>query len=79
MVGKNDTNYYALAYENLTENLLVKPQEIKTIIIKFDKEYTTNNEINKLVFSDVIIDYDKYKDINKKSEYKDRMKIEIAL
>lgn len=79
LVGKNDTNYYALAYENLTENLLVKPQEIKTIIIKFDKEYTTNNEINKLVFSDVIIDYDKYKDINKKSEYKDRMKIEIAL
>lgn len=79
LVGKNDANYYALAYENLTENLLVKPQEIKTIIIKFDKEYTTNNEINKLVFSDVIIDYDKYKDINKKSEYKDRMKIEIAL
>lgn len=79
LTDKNNVKYYSLSHEIILNDLIIRPNETKTISIKFNKEYNSNNTINSLVFSDIIKDYDLYKDANKKSEYTDRGSMIIKL
>lgn len=41
--------------------LLIRPNSNKKITIKFNKRYSTNTDIVKVVFSNIIKDYELYK------------------
>lgn len=75
--GKKDVKYYSLLYEVLNDNLIIKPKGIRKLNIKFSKEYNSNNKINGMVFSDIIMDYEEYKNEKVKRNYKDRNSISI--
>lgn len=77
--GEKNVKYYSLSHEIIENNLIIKPNETKTITIKFSKEYNSNNIINSLVFSDIILDYDLYQTKEKKKEYTNRSSILVNL
>lgn len=70
--GKNSVSYYALSHEVLLDNLCIRPKATQSLLIKYNKEYNSNQTINQLIFEDVILNYDEYKSKVKKSEYTDR-------
>lgn len=72
-----ELRYDAYSHELVVEELRVRA--VKDISIKFNKKYTTEREIEKIVFSDIILDYDTYTTYNNKPDYKDRIKMEIEL
>ena len=76
---KDSIEYYAVSYEVLLENLCIKPKATQTVSIKYTKEYNLNRTINSLIFEDIILDYDVYKEKSKKSEYTDRMSFKVNL
>lgn len=70
-------HYDSYSHEIATEKLRVRGE--KEINIKFNKKYSTEREVKKIVFSDIILDYDTYTTYNNRSDYKNRIKIEIEL
>lgn len=79
LVGENNVRYYSLSHELLNENLIIKPKATISIFIKYNKEYNSNKIVNQLIFSDVILNYDLYKEKEKKSEYEDRNIIKVNI
>ncbi len=77
LLDTGDLHYDAYSHEIVTEELRVRGE--KEISIKFNKKYDTQREITKIVFSDIILDYNSYTTYNNKSDYKDRTTIEIEL
>ena len=51
----------------------------RNLRVKFNKKYTTNRKINKIVFEDIILDYENYLQYDKKSEFYKREKMEISI
>lgn len=72
-----ELHYDAYNHELVTEELRIRA--IKSISIKFNKKYTTQREIEKIVFSDIVLDYDDYISYTNKAEFQNRTKIEIEL
>lgn len=72
-----ELRYDAYSHELVIEELRVR--EVKDVSIKFNKRYTTEREIERIVFSNIILDYDTYTIYNKKADYKDRIELEIEL
>ena len=72
-----ELHYNAYNHELVTEELRVRA--IKNIRIKFNKKYTTQREIEKIVFRDIILDYDNYISYSNRAEFQNRAKIEIEL
>ena len=77
-LSSDDIKYSSYIEELSTEDLIVKSGETKTINIKFNKMYSPNKEIDRIAFSDVIEDYDEYKNTENKSEY-ERKNIGIVM
>ena len=77
LIGDNNVRYYSLSHEVLKENLILKPKATITIEIKYNKEYNSNKIVNQLVFSDVILDYDLYKE--NRNDYADRKIIKVTI
>lgn len=74
---EDNLHYYAYNHEMVKEELRVKGK--KKISIKFNKKYSTEREIKRIVFSDIILDYDTYKNFDNKDDFEDRTRIEIEL
>lgn len=74
---EGELHYNAYSHEMIQEELRVRAA--KKISIKFNKKYTTQREIQKIVFSDIILNYDDYRTYQNKSEFSNRAKIEIEL
>lgn len=72
-----ELRYDAYSHELVIEELRVRA--VKDISIKFNKKYTTERELKKIVLSDIILDYDTYTTYNNKSDYNYRTKLEIGL
>lgn len=72
-----ELHYNSYSHELVTEELRVRA--IKNISIKFNKKYNTQREIERIIFSDIILDYDNYISYTNKSEFQNRTKIEIEL
>ena len=79
LIGKNSVSYYALSHEVLLDNLCIKPKATQSLLIKYNKEYNSNQTINQLIFEDVILNYDEYKSKVKKSKYTDRTIFKINI
>lgn len=56
--------YTAYTHELSNELLTLQPNEERNIKIKYYCKYVSTKEINKVVFSDIILDYDMYTIIN---------------
>lgn len=76
--GSNGTTYTAFMYEIDDTYLTIKPRIYKTISIKINKIYSPNIEVNKLTFTDVIMNLEEYNQLQDKADY-ERKTIEIYL
>lgn len=74
---EDNFHYDAYNHEKVKEELRVKGK--KKISIKFNKKYSTEREITEIVFSDIILDYDSYKNSENKDEFEDRTSVKIEL
>lgn len=62
--------YYFYNNEVIENKLMVKSDFTNSLQIKFASSYSSSKKIKHLVFSNVILDYEKYKDLDNKEEYK---------
>lgn len=79
LVGENERNYTAYAYELDTTRLVVNSKNIKNVTIKYNKIYSNRSRMSKIVFEDIVLNYEEYKQITAKQSYTNRIKIEIDL
>ena len=77
ILASNESKYSAYSYEIDRSRLIVEPGRYRTITIKFNKIYSNEATTRSIVFSDVIINYEDYKSLQNKKEYKDRWIISI--
>lgn len=60
IVDSNENKFYSLLYENKASDLILEPNEMKTINIKFNDAYRENIEIKEINFQN-IVNYELYK------------------
>lgn len=77
IVNNNGVKIEALLHENKEEDLIINPEEEKTITIKFSNVYQYETNIDKMVFSNIVINYDKYS--SDKESYQDYGTIKIEI
>lgn len=75
--ASNESKYSAYSYEIDRSRLIVEPGRYRTITIKFNKIYSNEATTKSIVFSDIIKNYEDYKALQNKKEYKDRWTISI--
>ena len=78
---KNDHDriYNSYLYELTSSELKIEKGHEKSLKIKFNKRYSTDVRITKVVFEDIIKNYSKYTKIENKELYTDRIKISIEI
>ncbi len=75
----NEGRYNGFIYEIAPTELVIENNKNKKIQLKFNKRYSTDVRITKLVFEDIIKDYDEYIQLQNKEEYKDIIKLTINI
>ena len=62
LIGKENVKYYALIHEKTREDLIIPANVKKTITLKFNKSYTSNNVKERgITFSNIVLNMDKKK------------------
>lgn len=72
------TTYSSLNSKFDKEEITIKPNNTKNYTVRFNKIYNPENQVNKIVLSDVIFDYEEYLKYENKSDYANRTSIEIT-
>lgn len=67
--GSNGATYTAFMYEIEDTFLTIKPRISKNISIKINKIYSPNIQVNKLTFTDVIMNLEEYNNTQDKKDY----------
>lgn len=79
ITGQNGGTYTGFMHE-IDELLLeIKPYLYRTYSIKFNKKFNGNTNMDNMIFSDVILDAEKYNNTTNKEEYKERKTIKIEI
>lgn len=79
VMASNDSKYRAYSYEIDRSRLIIEPGRSRTITIKFNKRYSNEAITRRIVFSDIIKNYDEYKQTQNKKEYSNRWAISIEI
>lgn len=79
IMASNDSKYRAYSYEIDKSRLIIEPGRSRTITIKFNKRYSNEAITRRIVFSDIIKNYDEYKALSDKKEYSNRWAISIEI
>lgn len=79
LVGTNESKYYAFLYEVDKHDMIVEPNKTKTITIRFNKIYSNQAVMRKMVFSDIITNYEEYELAQDKKQYTNRTNFTIEL
>lgn len=79
LMGANQSHYNAYSYEMDKTRITLKPEETKTITIRFNKLYSNQTVMEAMVFEDIILDYEAYKALENKTEYTNREKCSIEI
>ncbi len=74
ITDERENRFYAMLYENKEEDMILKPQESKTIKIKFNVAYREELEIEKITFNN-ILNYEEY--LNNQEENSSRLDIKM--
>lgn len=77
--ASNESKYSAYSYEIDRSRLIIEPGRSRTITIHFNKRYSNDSVTRAIVFSDIIKNYDEYKDMQNKKEYTNRCAISIEV
>lgn len=77
ILASNDSKYKAYSYEIDKSRLIIEQGRSRTITIKFNKRYSNEAITRNIVFSDIIKNYDEYKNMQNKKEYTNRWTISI--
>lgn len=77
--GQNGATYTAYIYEISANIIELKNYNRVTTNIKFNKQYSTSNSVTSIVFEDIILNSEEYKNMKNKLEYENRVKIEIDI
>ena len=78
-IDNNNVKYLSYIYEKVDSDLSIGAGQTKQIDIKIKKNYSQNNVINQLVFSDIILNEEEYKNTQEKSEYINRMQMFVDI
>lgn len=79
LVGSNDNNYGAYTYEIETTMLMIPARVSKNVSIRFNKIYSNQVPMRKIVFQDIITNYDVYSTMENKKAYTNRFKMQIEI
>lgn len=74
-----ENKYPCYSHEISQDKLILKAKETRKVKIKYTKQYTSTLETKKMVFADIILNYNEYKEKSNKKEYKNRCEISIDL
>ena len=77
--GESDNNYTAYMYELTDSTLKLNSYYQKDTNIKYNKQYSASNKIVSVVFSDIILNEEEYRNTENKKDYKNRLEIEIPV
>lgn len=69
LLDSKNMKYYFYNNEIIENRLLVKSEFTNTLEIKFSNSYSSSRNINKLIFSKLVLNYDEYKNLENKEEY----------
>lgn len=75
----NKATYTAYIHEIEKNAININKYNKVTTEIKFNKVYSETSRISSIVFSDIILNADKYNEAKNKLEYKDRLKLELDI
>lgn len=70
LLDSKDMKYYFYSNEIIENRLIVKSEFTNNLEIKFSNSYSSSRSIEKLVFSKLVLNYDEYKNLENKEEYK---------
>ena len=76
---ENGNKYNAYAHEILEQDLEIKEKQQVNIGIRYAKKYSSDINIIKIEFENVILDYIKYKDLEDSKQFDDICKLTINL
>ena len=62
LLDSNDMKYYFYNNEIIENQMIISSKYKTNVKIKFSNKYSSNRKIEQLVFSKLILDYDKYKE-----------------
>lgn len=79
LLDNNDHSYYFYNNEINENKLIVQSKYKNTIKIKFMNPYVSSKRIKKLVFSKMILNYDEYKNLEDKTQYKNFIQFDINI
>lgn len=77
LIDENNAKHEAFLHENLEDDLIANPQSNKTLRIKFNNVYQNGKTVEKIVFSNIVFDYEKFQ--QDKENYKEFGEIEVEL
>ncbi len=69
LLDSKQMKYYFYGNEIVENKLMIESKFKNTIKIKFNNSYSSSREIEKLVFSKLVLNYEEYKNIENKEEY----------
>ncbi len=70
LLDSKGVKYYSYSAEVVENVLLIQSEFQNDLKIKFTNSYSSSREIDSLVFSKLVLNYDEYKDLENKEEYK---------
>lgn len=77
LIDESENNIDAMLFELTEDDLMVASGETKSIDIRFSRSYSTELEVNRINFDNIIKNYGEF--LNLGDEYKDTTKISIEL
>ena len=77
LLDSKKMKYYFYNNEIIKEKLKIQGKYKNTLKIKFNNSYSSSRTLKKIIFSNVILNYEEYSKTEDKSQYKDIEKLEI--
>lgn len=79
LYGQNEESYPANMFEIDDSDLTIKPNEKRIINVTCNKRYTTTTTITHMVWKDVIVNEEEYRQTVDKSQYTNRISIAVPV
>lgn len=79
LLSSSEQKFIAYMYELEDTRLIINNGLKTTMSIRFNKIYSNRTKMSRMVFEDIIKDYDTYKTVQNKEEYSNKARISIEL
>ena len=79
LLGSNNSKYSGFTYELDEIKTVIPKNTSKNMTIRFNKIYSNETIMRKMIFEDIILNYDDYTASINKKDYKDRVAITIEM